>query len=261
VSNNALTWAFAQKSPTPGEKLVLIALADFANTENNLAWPKQTTLMAMTNLSETSVRKHLAGLVAKGLITRRHRNINYTKRLSDVYELPVEVTVGQSKGTPSHPAGVQATPSESTGPHPRNPTVHTLGTRRIEPSVEPLLEPSVTTTSTAVDGGQLRTEHFERFWNHCRAKVDRKMCETAFAAAVNRRVDPQLIVDRWAAYVEVTKNRDVSKVKRPLTWLRGENWNDDIDAERRTNPGNAAGNVGAVDLKLEDKPWSELMHF
>ena len=260
MSNRALTWAFGQPGISPGEKLVLLALADYADDDNH-AWPRQATLVEKTNFSETSVRKHLASLTARGLIARRHRNGGHMRRRSDLYTLAVDITVGAATHPPSEAEGVKSAPAESAVGLPRNTPEHSLGMQRMEPSVEPTSEPSVTSPrSTAVDLESSVGGEFEEFWDFCRAKVDKKKCERRFAAAVKRGVDPRMIIRRWGDYLDATRTRDIRHVKRPLTWLIGENWNDDLEAER---PVGAAshGAVGAADIRLEDKPWFELMDF
>ena len=51
MSNAAITWAWQQKVP-PGEKLVLVALADYAHPDTNICWPGQNSIAKMTGQGE-----------------------------------------------------------------------------------------------------------------------------------------------------------------------------------------------------------------
>lgn len=118
MSNEAITWAYAQATGSVGRKAVLVALADKAD-EAHSCWPKQSTLARMTDQSERSVRAHLAALEEAGLIGRTHQYRD-GRRIADRYVLPVSVLAGVSKRrdspaakpAASQPADLAATPVE-----------------------------------------------------------------------------------------------------------------------------------------------------
>ncbi|HEX8382435.1 MAG TPA: helix-turn-helix domain-containing protein [Sphingomonas sp.] len=58
----------------PGEKLVLLALADQANDEGRQCWPAVSTIMKRSGQGERTVRRALHDLEAKGHLTRHHRD-------------------------------------------------------------------------------------------------------------------------------------------------------------------------------------------
>lgn len=114
MSNEALTWAFAQNVGSSGAKFVLVALADKAD-EMHSCWPSQATLARMTDQGERTVRRHLADLEEAGFVTRsmqRRKGV----RSSDRYTLAVSVAVGvlkvssrpSSSDLPADLAGSQA---------------------------------------------------------------------------------------------------------------------------------------------------------
>jgi hypothetical protein len=72
MSVEAISWASKQKTGSPGAKLVLIALANYAN-DLGQCWPSQATMAMWTEQSERTIRAHLATLEAMGLIGRQHR--------------------------------------------------------------------------------------------------------------------------------------------------------------------------------------------
>lgn len=56
----------------PGEKLVLLALADQANDEGRQCWPAVMTIARKSGQGERTVRRALKDLEAKGHLTRHH---------------------------------------------------------------------------------------------------------------------------------------------------------------------------------------------
>lgn len=74
MSVEAITWASKQRTGSPGAKLVLIALANYANDRQE-CWPSQATLAQWTEQSDRTIRTHLAALEAMGLIHRQAREM------------------------------------------------------------------------------------------------------------------------------------------------------------------------------------------
>lgn len=74
MSVEAIAWASKQRTGSPGAKLVLIALANYAN-DRGQCWPSQATLAMWTEQSERTIRTHLATLESMGLIIRQAREV------------------------------------------------------------------------------------------------------------------------------------------------------------------------------------------
>lgn len=74
MSVEAITWASKQRTGSAGAKLVLIALANYAN-ERHECWPSQATLAEWTEQSDRTIRTHLAALEGMGLIERQTRHV------------------------------------------------------------------------------------------------------------------------------------------------------------------------------------------
>ena len=74
MSVEAISWASKQRTGSPGAKLVLIALANYAN-ERNECWPSQATMAEWTEQSDRTIRTHLAALESMGLIHRQAREV------------------------------------------------------------------------------------------------------------------------------------------------------------------------------------------
>lgn len=78
----AKSWAYEQRTGSPGRKHVLVALAEFADYEG-VCRPGQQTLADMTEFDDRTVRRHLAGLEEDGFIERVERRRRDGTRTSD----------------------------------------------------------------------------------------------------------------------------------------------------------------------------------
>src|SRR5262245_26467190 len=68
MSWRATAWAEKQKTGSPGCKLLLLVLANYAD-ERGLAWPSQRTLSEGTEQSVDTVQRNTKRLVNGGFIT------------------------------------------------------------------------------------------------------------------------------------------------------------------------------------------------
>lgn len=67
MSNAASTWAWKQKCPDAGTKLVLVKLADYADDEG-ICWPNLSGVADDTGLSEEDLRDALSRLIEHGFL-------------------------------------------------------------------------------------------------------------------------------------------------------------------------------------------------
>ncbi|MCC0048036.1 MAG: helix-turn-helix domain-containing protein [Rhodobiaceae bacterium] len=86
MSIQAMTWALAARTGKPGAKVVLLALANYAD-ERGVCWPSQQRLAADTEQSIDTIQRRLKDLEASGLIERQRRTTNTGHRLADCYHL------------------------------------------------------------------------------------------------------------------------------------------------------------------------------
>ena len=85
MSIYATKWAYAQKVKPSGKKFVLVALANFADSEGR-AYPGVNTLAIMTGQDERSVRRHLDDLEEAGLIESvERRRKDGSRTTNDVF--------------------------------------------------------------------------------------------------------------------------------------------------------------------------------
>lgn len=87
MSWQATNWALEQHCGSPGRKLVLLCLANYADRAGRCA-PSQASLARETEQGERTVRSHLAGLEEQGLIVRLQRR-SETGIDSDAYFLTI----------------------------------------------------------------------------------------------------------------------------------------------------------------------------
>lgn len=130
MSFQAMNWALPIQLSGPGEKAVLMALANYAD-ENNDCFPSQERLARETCQGVRTVQRHLATLQERGLIVKRTRGGSGNGRWNNAYRL----RVGEQ------PANLACSPPEGNPPSGRG--LHATGGGSYTPPVaqEPLLEP------------------------------------------------------------------------------------------------------------------------
>jgi len=72
VSIEALNWAWQQQCPNPTAKLVLMALADHANSDGE-CWPAMKRIAQLTGVSPRQVSTHIVALEKLGHVTKGDR--------------------------------------------------------------------------------------------------------------------------------------------------------------------------------------------
>ncbi|MDF2994662.1 MAG: hypothetical protein K0R27_299 [Xanthobacteraceae bacterium] len=135
MSVDASYWAWRITSLAPGAKLVLMALADYAD-EEHCCWPSRRMLAERSVQSPETVSRRLADLEAAGLIERTPRVGPNGGRTSDMIRLLITV----QKGTP--PCQIDKAPPRQSDEAPLvsgdKAPLSTVTTQ--EPSIEPSIE-------------------------------------------------------------------------------------------------------------------------
>lgn len=116
-----MTWAFERENLSPEQKIVLLALADYADG-NGICYPGQKNLARKTSVPERTLRRRIQELEALGLIERRRRKDTDGYRTSDEYRLiwnlPANMAgdpTGQKEGAYRPPVAGTKEPSEPSG--------------------------------------------------------------------------------------------------------------------------------------------------
>lgn len=112
----AVNWALNEQLPSPMSKLLLVALANFANDEDE-AWPHLETLESMVGVSKRTVLRGLRELCDGGWISRLQGFADGprggTVRVNSVYRLLLPETVTRRHGRGSErPGQLRETPSQ-----------------------------------------------------------------------------------------------------------------------------------------------------
>ena len=162
----------------PGEKIVLLALADQANDEGRQCWPSVETIMRRSGQGERTVRRALSSLEEKGHLTRNHRindstqyHLHPCQNGTPAKSAPVpKPTVRGAKLAPKPPVTTipqKASPSSGKRTTPAKPTMSLIAD-----DFEPVMKPG-SITATTVDGwppGRLADE-LEHFVDHHTTKA------------------------------------------------------------------------------------------
>lgn len=99
MSFHASSWAKRQVTGSPNRKALLMVLAEYAGPHEwepedadgrHFCWPRQELLAGDTEMTDRSVRTHLAGLEEQGLIRRLARGGSGEGRQSDLIILAVD---------------------------------------------------------------------------------------------------------------------------------------------------------------------------
>lgn len=126
MSIQAVAWALKQRLGSPTLKVVLIAVANYAD-EDGVCWPSQERLAQDTDLTERSVRDVLKKLEAMGFIQRTPRHVNGNQRETDIIRL-----VSHRKNFPVAPP--PENDDTATGSSRHSPPERPSGKPSIEPS-------------------------------------------------------------------------------------------------------------------------------
>jgi DNA-binding Lrp family transcriptional regulator len=87
MTAECITYVKGLRVGSTPQKFILTTLADRINNETCVCWPSQARIAAETDISERSVRDHLAKMEERGIIKRTRRINNQGHRTSDLYEI------------------------------------------------------------------------------------------------------------------------------------------------------------------------------
>ena len=146
VSVEAITWANKQRVGSSGAKLVLLALANYADADG-LCWPSYRALAIVTEMSADSISRHIATLEARAVVEREARFDKTGRRTTNAVRLLLE-----AGGTPAI-CGVP-TPAEAGGTPPQKQGVRTPQ-KQGDHILNPHLEPSEEPTPQAPEGAEV----------------------------------------------------------------------------------------------------------
>jgi len=245
MSVQAITCALAVRGVSTAEKLVLLALANYAD-DRMRCWPSQKRLADDCAMTDRGVRKVLKALEARRMLSREDRRRSDGTRQSDFFTLHFagEVTeqaelysVGQPEPRSAHPE-----PRSSTsGTRVQEQAEPRSGLTTFEPSLEePSKEPSLDAREALSD--------FDRFWAAFPNRVEKADARKIFPAALKRAGG----LDALLAGIErAAQSRKWIEgfIPNPAKWLRRDCWLDE-PAEIARPPPMSPGMVVAAAKEL-----------
>lgn len=111
MSHKATNWAFDLRGLTPGQKVVLLHLADCHSVDNG-CYPSQEWLASACEISERTLREYLNALENLGLIIRERKVGNQGQRIGTRYYFAFEVAASplpaEDAGRADAPASLPA---------------------------------------------------------------------------------------------------------------------------------------------------------
>lgn len=251
MSVYATTWAWEQPTANPGQRLVLLAMADNAagpdTDEPGICWPSVELIAAKCQLSTRQVKRHLADLHESGLVIKMERRRRRDGSFS-VWEYLVPY-----QGTPT-------APGEQARGHPRSSPGDTHGmdqgtpmSPQEEPSCEPSVEPSPSSsTSAEVE----RVDPWERAFNDWYStypkKVGRLPASKAFKSKLKGMSHGQMVqLSAGSLAWQRFWSEDGTAMKYipyPATFLNREQYNDEPPpvASSQPKPNSPMGILKAI---------------
>jgi hypothetical protein len=252
-----VVWAFRQRGLTAAERVVLIYLADKANSVL-VCWPGLELISEETELCERTVHKAVHSLAAKRLIRieAKHRQVNHYHILRQVNDRDPDPKHHYQTANGATKVAEYATKNRAQDMQPRlqdvqpslqdmQPTESGLGCTPCIPlvafddKIDPFLVarrashlpkkeyPPKNPPSNARDARGRATDPagFDAFWEIYPRKVGKGAARKAFAAATAKAPPSTLM----AALGRATWDPNPRFIPHPSTWLNREQWLDEID--------------------------------
>jgi DNA-binding transcriptional ArsR family regulator len=231
MSIHAVSAAFRQDCPSPTCKLVLLALANYADA-NGQCFPTANLIASETGLSPRAVKAALGSLAEAGIIERTERRRKNGTQTSSIYTLifqseraaPCDDRVQQA-----HPDRVQITSAQSAGAAPLT-------------TLEPSLEPSLKTRDAIA----------EQIWQlqpvtGGKRKATRPDVREALEAVVKRGGRPEDVLAALTAYYRLPDCRkDEGRfASGAVVMMHKDRWRDFLPSAAP-----AANDSGPVDPKV-----------
>lgn len=241
MSVQALSFVLEQSEAQGNARLVLISIANHADSRGENAWPAIATIALESRCADSTVRLAIADLVAMGELEKipRGGQLGSKFRPTDAYRIArmLPPKVGPSSDE-SHrresselpPKHERATADPSAMNRPRtvqNRPKDTQRAREAEPT-------TIATTRPDPDG-------FDEFWKIYPHKVGKGAARKAFAARLKAGTKPADLIAAARVFAEwvvsaatVGELESMRSVPHPSTWL-----NQERDGDSLTMPGRA----------------------
>jgi hypothetical protein len=251
-----VVWAFRRRGLTASERVVLIFLADKANSAL-VCWPGLELIAEETELAERTVHKAVHALAAKGLIRieAKHRQVNHYHIIRLTNGMDPDPKHASQDARTATKVAEYAPKDREQNVQPRLPNVQPslqnlqptdsgLGCKSCIPLVafddknDPFLvadsachppkkESPKNPPSNARDarGRATLPSDFDAFWKIYPRKTGKGAARKAFVAATAKAA-PSIIM---AAIGRASWDANPRFIPHPATWLNREQWDDEVD--------------------------------
>ena len=223
MSLDALKWAWEQDCPNATSKLVLMALADHANSDGE-CWPSMKRVAKLTGISSRQVSTHIVTLESLGYVTKGNRRRHEGQLRGWEYRVNLhgEATSGSTlpvaSGSPAHlPAevGFRSEPSENRKEEPLADKPPESVTRKKDNLFETVAEVCGIglTTLTRTARGQLNKAAKELREIDATDEQVRHKAKAYKAQYPNATLTPTALIKHWSSFAQLEK-----KQQRPSVW-------------------------------------------
>ena len=223
MSLDALKWAWEQDCPNATAKLVLMALADHANSDGE-CWPSMKRVAKLTGISSRQVSTHIVTLESLGYVTKGNRRRHEGQLRGWEYRVNLhgEATSGSTlpvaSGSPAHlPAevGFRSEPSENRKEEPLADKPPESVTRKKDNLFETVAEVCGIglTTLTRTARGQLNKAAKELREINATDEQVRHKAKAYKAQYPNATLTPTALIKHWSSFAQLEK-----KQQRPSVW-------------------------------------------
>ena len=223
MSVRAIQWAFEQKVGRASMKLVLIALANYAD-EEGCCYPSTDSICEHTDLDRKTVLRVLGELRERGFIADTGARRGRTGQVI-VHRLSLEKQ-SQKRNAKTVPKTERSQKRNSTvfsGKRSQKRYFERSQKRDTDTVSGTVREPSV--YKRARDD-----ESFKAFWAVYPRKRAKGAAEKAFVSAL-KRAPPEQIIEGARRYADERKGQDPKFTAHPATWLNADRWKDEPDHE------------------------------
>jgi hypothetical protein len=198
--------------PNPTAKVVLLALARYSDAYG-VCFPSQILLAEDTCLAERTVRSCIFWLEEHSYIV-----VSRTPNKPNIYQ----ITSMMEEPMPDEEVGAAKSAAEDDS-----------NITKLDFSNKNRVKSITTSAAKSAATHPLDTPFFLAFWQAYPRRIGKGDARTAFKKA-SMNADPNMIVQAAINYASFVAEQDVDQkfVPHPATWLNGERWEDDLEAEK-----------------------------
>jgi hypothetical protein len=222
VSNQAVTWALGVDTGNPSTKVLLIVLANYADQDHE-CYPGIDRLARETDMSPSTVKRHMARLIELGHVSRTARGDGFEGgRMSNKYTLAM-------------PVKAQSDPKGGRGLGVKKGGVRGQSEGGLGSLLTP--EPSLTVSNQKSAQDEARNEAavassqalFDEFWKAYPKKVSKVDARRRWDQLIRRGVDPVEVIAAAKVYALAVRSSEKRFIKGPDGWLHGGRWEDEVE--------------------------------